>query len=110
MKVELKIKPLSVNECWKGRRFKTDIYKFYEKEVLLRLPLIKLPSPPYRISFEFGLSNTLGDFDNPIKPLTDILQKKYGFNDRDIYEANIKKVITVKGAEYFQFEIETIEK
>ena len=26
----INIKPLSVNQCWKGRRFKTDKYKSYE--------------------------------------------------------------------------------
>ena len=39
MKIE--IKPLSINKCFQGRRFKTNDYKNYEKELLLKLP--KLP-------------------------------------------------------------------
>ncbi|MCP4481352.1 MAG: hypothetical protein GY817_00790 [bacterium] len=31
LKIRLPIKPLSVNECWKGRHFKTEKYKKYKK-------------------------------------------------------------------------------
>ena len=34
----LKIKPLSVNQVWQGKRFKTKTYKDYEKNVLAILP------------------------------------------------------------------------
>lgn len=105
--IKISIKPLSVNEAWQGRRFKTEKYIRYERDVLFLLPKIKLPDPPYKISYEFGLSNTLSDIDNPVKPITDILQKKYGLNDRDIYEAHLIKVITLKGEEYIKFNIET---
>ena len=101
----IKIKPLSVNRCWRGRRFKTDEYKWYEIEVLSLLGRIDLPPPPYTVNYEFGVSNRAMDIDNPIKPFTDILQKRYGFNDRDIYEMNVKKVKVKKGAEYIKFEI-----
>ena len=108
MMVRMNVKPLSVNECWQGRRFKTDAYKAYEKELLLRLPAMKIPEPPYRIEFEFGLSNMQGDYDNPIKPLQDILSKKYGFNDAHIHEAQIKKVKVAKGQEYLSVTITQI--
>ena len=98
-------KPLSVNEAWKGQRFKTDAYKEYEKTLLLFLPQIKLPAPPYKIFFTFGFSNMASDWDNPVKPLQDILQKKYNFNDKDIFEATVKKKIVKKGDEFMQFEI-----
>ena len=106
--IRVDIKPLSVNKCWQGKRFKTPEYKMYEKSCLMMLPKIKLPEPPYMITYVFGLSNLLSDFDNPVKPITDILQKKYGFNDRDIYEASIKKVKVEKGKEFFSFKIEKI--
>ncbi len=102
------IKPLSVNECWQGQRFKTKAYRAYEKLALLTLKPMQLPKPPYRIDYVFGMSNVLSDFDNPVKPLTDILQKKYGFNDKDIFEATIKKVKVNKGMEYFEFEIKSL--
>ena len=108
LKIKVNIKPLSVNEAWKGRRFKTDKYKAYEKELLYRLPRIDIPKPPYKFSYEFGFSNIQSDLDNPVKILQDILQKKYGFNDRDIYEAIIKKDKDAKGNEYLYVTITTI--
>ena len=101
----IKIVPLSVNAAWKGRRFKTQEYKNYEKELLFTLPKILIPKPPYRIYLEFGMSNAASDFDNPTKQFVDILSKKYKFNDKDIYEAHIKKVVVPKGQEYITFEI-----
>lgn len=101
MEIKKQIKPLSVNQCWQGKRFKTKIYKAYEQELLYTLPQVKLPKAPYWIYFEFGLSNSMSDWDNPVKPLQDILQKKYGFNDKDIIEALVRKVKVKKGEEYF---------
>ena len=102
------IKPLSVNQCWRGRRFKTDDYKIYEKELLFTLPQLDIPEPPYYVEYEFGFSNSLSDWDNPIKPLQDILQKKYKFNDKDIFEARVRKVKVKKGDEYFKVKIERL--
>lgn len=107
--INLGIKPLSVNGAWQGKRFKTDKYEAYEMEMLLRLPAGKLPPPPYRIYYEFGFSNKRCDFDNPCKPLGDILQKKYNFNDNEIYEAHIRKTIVKRGKEFIKVKIEHIE-
>lgn len=106
--INYNIKPLSVNECWQGKRFKTKAYKSYERELLLCLPQKEIPEPPYLIKFEFGLSSKLADWDNPIKPLQDILQKKYGFDDRDIVEAYVKKIKVSKGQEYFSVILDTV--
>lgn len=103
--IRLEVKPLSVNEAWQGKRFKTDAYKKYEKLVLFLLPKIKIPDGPLKISFTFGFSSSASDWDNPIKPLQDILQKKYGFNDKEVIEAVVKKVKVKKGKEFFEFEI-----
>lgn len=102
------IKPLSVNDCWQGRRFKTNEYKVFELQLLHTLPAQKLPPPPYSIYFEFGFSSVASDWDNPIKPLQDILQKKYKFNDKEIYRAEVVKKIVKKGDEYFCVKIETL--
>lgn len=107
-KFRIPVEPLSVNAVWKGRRFKTDAYRDYEILCNSILPPIKIGKPPYKVSYVFGMSNKLSDFDNPVKPITDILQKRYGFNDRDIMEANIKKVLTKKGEEFIEFEILSI--
>lgn len=105
----VKIKPLSVNECWQGQRFKTKKYLAYEKEVLLNLKPMKLPPPPYCVCYEFGMSNALSDIDNPVKPLTDLLQKKYGFNDKDVFEMHVVKKKVKKSEEYFEFSIVTLK-
>ncbi len=73
------------------------------------LPRSKLPEPPYSIYFEFGFSNSLSDWDNPIKPLQDILQKKYGFNDKDIFEGTVRKFKVNKGQEYFKIKMKHYE-
>lgn len=105
---KLNIKPLSVNECWQGKRFKTKEYLQYENDLLLMLPKIKVPSPPYKLNIEFGFSNMASDIDNPVKPFQDILQKKYGINDKNILELNINKVKTEKGSEFIKFSINSI--
>jgi hypothetical protein len=107
--ITLKIKPLSVNDAFQGRRFKSKEYKAYEKELLYRLPALTMPQPPYKVSYVFGMSNVLSDYDNPVKPLQDVLQTKYKFNDAHIYEANIRKVKVNKGEEYFAVTFESIK-
>lgn len=106
--VIIEIKPLSVNKCWAGRRFKTPEYKKYERDLLLMLPKIRMPEPPYSIYYEFGFSSAASDLDNPIKPLQDLLQKKYGFDDKHIFEMTAKKVKVKEGKEYLRFEIKSI--
>lgn len=101
------IKPLSVNDAWKGRRFKTNEYKKYERDLLFLLPKIKIPEPPYEIRLKFGFSSSLSDWDNPVKPLQDVLSKKYGFNDKMIMRATVEREKVSKGNEFVEFEIST---
>lgn len=107
---EVQIKPMSVNEAWQGKRFKTDKYKSFERSCLFLLPKLIIPLGELKISFEFGLSNSGNDIDNSIKPFLDILQKKYEFNDSRIYEMNVKKIKTEKGKEFIRFNVESLEK
>jgi len=109
MQVKVDVKPLSVNECWQGKRFKTPKYKMYQNNLLLMLPKIKLPNAPYSVYYEFGFSSASSDLDNPIKPLQDILQKKYGFDDKLIYQMVAKRVKVKKGKEYIKFKIENYD-
>lgn len=103
--IKLKIKALSVNKVWAGRRFKTKDYKEYEKAVLAILPKMKIPDGGLKLKIEFGLSNKLADIDNGIKPFVDILQTKYKFNDRWIMKMGVTKKIIKKGEEYIKFSI-----
>jgi Holliday junction resolvase RusA-like endonuclease len=50
----------------------------------------------------------MADWDNPVKPLQDILQKKYNFDDRRILRAEVIKNVVKKGGGYFNFEIRGI--
>lgn len=109
MKVELNIKPMSVNDAWQGKRFKTPKYKKYEKTVLMMLPKLSVPNTPFRLNLEFYFSNSTSDIDNPIKLISDIIQKKYLINDRDIYELNVKKFVVKKGNEKIIFTLESID-
>lgn len=103
---KLNEKPLSVNEAWQGKRFKTPIYKSYEETILLTMPKGKVdPDDMLRIEFFFGFSNKASDLDNPVKLLLDIAQKKYGFNDKNVFELNVRKCIVKKGEEFIQMGI-----
>ena len=103
--IELSIKPLSANEAFRGRKFRTKKYDNYISTLMIMLPKISLPSPPYSINLVVGYSNTLSDIDNCLKPFIDCLQKKYLFNDKDIYKLSIEKKIIKKGKEFINFEI-----
>ena len=105
----LRIKPLSINVAFQGRRFKTEDYKSYEREMFILLPkTLKIPKGKMKLSIVFGFSNKASDIDNCCKLLIDILQKKYGFNDKNIYRLEVEKKIVKKGSEYLDFEISEI--
>ncbi len=103
---KVSIKPLSVNKCWQGRRFKTPLYKTWEESLLYTLPpKIDTLENELEIYLEFGFSTKTSDIDNPVKPFLDVLQKKYGFNDRQVYKLVVEKKIVKKGEEYIKFDI-----
>ncbi len=102
----IQIKPLSVNEAWQGQRFKTRNYQDYERRALLLLPpILDIPAGDLSIILEFGFSNRASDLDNPVKPIMDILQKRYGFNDAQVVHYQLIKKIVPKGSEYIAFSI-----
>lgn len=107
--LKINIKPLSVNKAWQGKRFKTPEYKAYEKELLLKLKKLDVPEGKLMLIVTFGVSSKLADWDNPIKPFQDCLQKKYGFDDRVIYEGRVKKVDVKKGSEFIEFELKQLK-
>jgi len=107
---QVKVKPLSVNDAWKGRRFKTDEYKAFEDEILYKLPAsVKIPEGKIKMRLHWGFSSNGSDFDNPIKPFLDCLQKKYLFNDNRVWDCRITKEIVPKGQEFIEFEIGELE-
>lgn len=105
----VKIKPLSVNKAWQGRRFKSDDYKRYEQTLLIILPKIDIPEGYLQLNLEFGFSSKASDFDNPLKMFIDCLQKRYGFNDKLIKRCIIDINNGVaKGDEYIKFELKPL--
>jgi len=105
--ITIDIKPLSVNDAWQGRRFKTKKYLQYERSLLLMLPKMKIKKSKLKVSFIFGLTSC-ADIDNPIKLILDIMQKKYFFDDKDIFILNVEKILVKSGSEFFKFNIENI--
>lgn len=99
------IKPLSVNDAWQGKRFKSKAYKAYENEIIPKLPELKVPNCNIELEITFGFSNSASDIDNPAKPFIDCLQKKYKFNDNQIYKLVLYKEIVKKGEEFINFDI-----
>jgi len=99
------IKPLSVNEAFRGRKFKTKKYIEFQQEMLLKLPKMDIPEGKLEIHYKIGFSNSNSDLDNAFKQLNDCLQKKYGFNDNLIYRIIADKEIVKKGQEFIEFKI-----
>lgn len=103
--MRIDIKPLSVNEAWQGRRYKTKKYNKYINEVSAQLLPFKVPDGDLELVISFGLSNRASDIDNPLKCFIDCLQKKYDFDDRRIYKLSVEKIITKKGHEFIEWEM-----
>ena len=107
--MRLNIKPLSVNQAWQGKRFKTPKYNSYIKEVSLLLGAADIPEGYLELNLTFGFSNKNSDADNPVKCFIDCLQKKYGFNDRMIKRIVIDVEHVKKGFEFIDWDIKAIK-
>jgi len=103
--VRLDISPMSVNKAWQGKRYRTDVYKRYQKDIASLLRPMSVPEGLLEIHITWGFSSSLSDFDNPVKPFVDCLQAKYEFNDRVIKRAIIDVDMVEKGREYIEFEL-----
>lgn len=94
MKKQIEAKPISVNICWQGRRFKTEAYKSYERELFILIGKAKETiTEPVEIDYFFNLINAnRTDLDNLIKPLQDIIVKLgYIKDDRQIQKMTAGK-------------------
>lgn len=103
---KINIKPLSVNQAYRGRRFATKELKEYKKNLFYLLPKKIVPRGKLCVIYDFGVSSKGSDGDNLIKSFQDCLAEKYKFNDNKIYEWRVKKVDVKKGSEYISFSIE----
>ena len=108
MNFKVDIKPMTVNQCWRGRRYKTKEYDKYELLLTSVLPELDIEDKrELKVDVEFGISKLM-DIDNGLKPLIDILQKKYKFNDRYIMELNVKKTVVKKTEHFIKVNIQYI--
>ena len=105
----INIKPISVNESWKGRRYKTDKYKKWRKDIQLLLPNKNIPEGKLSIEITFGFSSASSDIDNALKSTLDALNDKYDVNDNRYYRLIVTKSIVPKGKEFIKLEINTFE-
>jgi len=94
-KIVLRMKPLSTNKAWQGRRFKTKEYKAFEKESLIRLMQYKHIRYYSKIEvyFAFHIKNVaMSDVDNFLKQTIDSLVKSGIIKD----DRNILRIVAEK--------------
>jgi len=103
----LNIKGLTINQAFKGRRFRTDKYDSFIRNCTFLLPktVIIEDEKNVKLAIEFGFSSRLSDIDNCCKTFIDCLVKKYKVDDRYIFELHVFKKIVKKGDEYIKFKI-----
>jgi len=93
MIIILETKPLSVNQVWRGHRFKTKAYKEYEEELLWLLKKYKkvngFVEVSYKLYLKYFSTSDVGNFE---KPLSDILVKSEIIDD----DRFIKRIIMEK--------------
>lgn len=94
-KLEIEIKPLSVNSAWKGRRYRSDEYERYRRDMFYLIPRPEeMYVVPLQVRIYMGLaSHKSSDVDNPLKPMLDILGDiGYYRDDNLIYDLRVVKV------------------
>ena len=104
----LQLKPISVNEAYKGRKFKTPQHKKFKDHAKILLRSKRLPKvekkQPFFILYHF-YTNMQNDLDNLIKLTQDSICEKLGTDDRYIMGMHAKKFIAKKGEEKIKFKI-----
>ncbi len=102
---KIDIKPLSVNEAYKGKKYSTAKLKAYKRDMPLLLPS-ELQLPPGRLVllFRFHFKRKASDVDNCCKMAQDIIMEYYGEDDREIYMTLNEKIVDYNSPEYLEFE------
>lgn len=104
----INIKPISVNEAYRGRRFATKELKKYKLDLARLLPDMEVPKGKLMVRYTFGVSSKASDWDNLIKAFQDCLAERYGFNDNRIYRGLVIKVDVPRGEEFIEWELSPI--
>ena len=105
---ELPLKAVSVNEAYKGRRFKTEKHKLFRDKVDILLRTFDLPElapkKEFFLVYTFYTS-TNSDVDNLIKITQDAICTCIGVDDRYLGGLYARKVKVKKGQERIKFDI-----
>lgn len=101
------LKPLSANKMHLGRKVDSAEYRKYKSNLMRRLPDVDIPEGPLRVRVLACFSSKLADLDNVLKPFLDVLQARYGFNDRHVYRIVAQKKIVPKGEETILFAVDS---
>lgn len=93
MNITLNIKPLSINDAYKGRHFPTAAKTHFENSVRWMLPNKKIEGRWFRLEYKFFLKNfSLTDVGNLEKIITDCIVKRgIILDDRLITELRLRK-------------------
>ena len=109
MHITIPTKPLSVNQAWKGKRFKTEKYDEFTDTVdklLLMNRKPEIPDGDLEIHFMWGLSTyKQSDYDNPIKCAQDRIANWLKIDDNRFVGGSQRKVKVSKGDEFIVFMI-----
>lgn len=105
---EIPIQPLSQNQAWAGKRWKSQDYKTYEAALQIYFHKFTLPKLKKKERFylylEFGATYRQ-DCSNGIKLFEDCLCKFLGVDDRDVMAIFTRKIITKKVDSFIRFNI-----
>lgn len=106
----IKIKPLSANLMYKGKKYRTQACKNFYQILPKKLDKnFELPALPLKLKMRVGCGLKF-DVDNVLKPFIDILQVFYGFNDRNIFKIEIEKKVVKPGEEFIEWQLESYRK
>lgn len=92
--LNLNLKPLSINDAFRGRHFPTTAKKVYEQLLRFSLPNVAVVGEPYyRVEYDFHLVRfSTTDWDNCVKVLQDCIVKRGIISDdRLIVDARVRK-------------------
>ena len=107
---KIDIKPLSVNDAYRGRRFATRELSKFKQDLAILLPRdLSVPDECLAVEYEFGVSSRASDCDNLIKAFQDAIAEFYDFNDKMICKITAIKRLVSKGQEYVKFKIESYD-
>lgn len=113
--IKLELKPLSVNEAYDpiavrrgnkyiGQLVKSKKYVRYAKDLPLLLPsYLQLPPGKLVLLIKWHFKTAASDYDNPIKPMQDLICDYYGVNDNQIY-MGIQQKLTGYKQPFISFE------